>query len=118
VRLEGEQTLLRLHLSNFLRWHTGPLYEAVVGRARHEHLAGATVLSGTLGFIGGGRLLGQDRPVLGIERPVIVELVDRETTLRRFLDTLEPMLAGQPVLVTLERAHVVRYGGPPAEAPA
>ena len=27
----------------------------------------------------------------------------------QFLDRIEPMLEGQPVVVTLERAHVIQY---------
>ncbi|MFI5370590.1 MAG: DUF190 domain-containing protein [Candidatus Eisenbacteria bacterium] len=109
MKLEGEQVLLRLHLSNFAKWHTGPLYEALVGRARKEHLAGATVLSGMYGFVERGRFLGERLRALQVERPVVVEIVDREEALQRFLDGIEPMLAGQAVLVTMERAQVVHY---------
>jgi len=111
VRLEGEQVLLRMHLSNFAKWHTGPLYEALVGRARHDHLAGATVLSGTCGYVDHGRILGEHPNALQVERPVVVEIVDEEVKLCRFLETVAPMLAGHHVLVTLERAHVVHYRG-------
>jgi PII-like signaling protein len=111
VKLEGEQVLLRMHMSNFVRWHTGPLYEALVGRARREHLAGATVLSGIYGYVDRGRILGEHPNALQVERPVAVEIVDREESLLAFLATVEPMLAGHPVLVTLERAHVVHYRG-------
>lgn len=117
MKLEGEQALLRMHLSNFAKWHTGPLYEALVGRARKEHLAGATVLSGASGYVDRGHVLGEHTGVLQVERPVVVEIVDEEEKLRRFLERVEPMLAGQHVLVTLERAHVVHYrGGQKGEA--
>ena len=111
MKLEGEQALLRLHMSNFDKWHTGPLYEAIVEKARRDHLAGATVLSGVYGYVEHGRILGEHRRVLQVERPVVVEIVDGEETLRRFLATIEPMLAGHAVRMTLERAHVVHYRG-------
>jgi len=111
VKLEGEQVLLRMHLSNFAKWHTGPLYEALVGKARHEHLAGATVLSGIYGYVDRGLLLGEHPNALQVERPVVVEIVDQEDKLQRFLDIVEPMITGHHVLVTLERAHVVHYRG-------
>jgi PII-like signaling protein len=111
VKLEGEQALLRLHLSNFDKWHTGPLYEALVARARTEHLAGATVLSGIHGYVEHGRVLGEHRAALQQERPVVVEIVDAPDALERFLETIAPMLAGHAVRVTLERAHVVHYRG-------
>jgi len=109
VRLEGEQTLLRLHLSNFARWRTGTLYEALVERARRERLSGATVLSGIHGFVGSGSVIGERPHVLQVERPIVIEIVDSEGKLRRFLSAIEPMLHGHSVLVTLERANVIRY---------
>jgi uncharacterized protein len=111
VKLEGEQVLLRLHLSNFAKWHTGPLYEAIVERARKEHLAGATVLSGVYGYVEQGRILGDHPNALQVERPVVVEIVDTEGHLEGFLVAIGPMLAGQTVRVTLERAHVIHYRG-------
>ena len=111
MKLAGDQALLRLHLSNFVRWHTGPLYEALVARAQKEHLAGATVLSGIYGFADAGPVLGEHPNALQVERPVVVEIVDREDALQAYLLAVEPMLAGHHVLVTLECAHVVHYRG-------
>lgn len=111
MKLEGEQVLLRMHLSNFARWHTGPLYEALVGRARKEHLAGATVLSGVYGYVDRGSILGEHPNALQVERPVVVEVVDEGSKLERFLELVAPMITGHHVLVTLERAHVVHYRG-------
>ena len=111
MRLEGEQVLLRMHLSNFAKWHAGPLYEALVAKAQREQLSGATVLAGFYGFIGTGPVLGLHPHALQVERPVVVEIVDREDALQRFLAQVEPMLVGHQVMVTLERAHVVHYRG-------
>ena len=111
MKLEGEQVLLRMHLSNFARWHTGPLYEALVVRARKEHLAGATVLSGIFGYVDRGHVLGEHPNALQVERPVVLEIVDEEEKLMRFLELVEPMITDHHALVTLERAHVVHYRG-------
>lgn len=109
MKLEGEQVLLRIHLSNFVRWHGQPLYEALVERARRDHLSGATVLAGKAGYFGKGPLLGEHPFALQVERPVVVEIVDREEVLQQFLDHAAPMLENQHVIVTLERAHVIHY---------
>lgn len=109
MKLEGEQVLLRIHLSNFVKWHSQPLYEALVQKAHKQHLAGATVLTGMAGYFGKGPLLGQHPFALQVERPVVVEIVDREEALNQFLDAAAPMLEDHPVIVTLERAHVVHY---------
>jgi PII-like signaling protein len=109
VKLEGERVLMRLHLSNLDPWHTGLLYEAVVARARKEHLAGATVLTGIHGYVEHGRILGEGADGVRAERPVIVEIVDSEPAVEGFIGMLEPMLRGHAVRITLERAHVVHY---------
>jgi PII-like signaling protein len=111
VKLEGEQVLLRMHLSNFASWHMGPLYEALVSKARAEHLAGATVLSGIYGYVDHGHVLGEHPHALRVERPLVVEIVDEEPKLQRFLERVEAMVTGHHVLVTLERANVVHYRG-------
>ena len=115
MNLEGEQVLLRIHLSNFVRWHGRPLYEALVEKARREHLSGATVLTGVAGYFGKGPLLGEHPFALQVERPVVVEIVDTDDVIMTFLDGAATMLEGHPVLVTLERAHVIHYrsGGTP-----
>ena len=116
MKLDSEQVLLRLHLSNFEKWHTGPLYEALVGRAHKERLAGATVLAGSYGYVERGRILGGHPGALQDEHPVVVEIVDRDEVVRAFLEAVAPMLDRHPVLVTLERAHVVHYRGGGKEA--
>jgi PII-like signaling protein len=107
VSPESERALLRVHLSNFAKWHTAPLYEALVMEARRNRLAGATVLAGHAGFVGDGPLLGLHPHGLRVERPIVVEMVDQEASLRRFVGLVEPMLRGHAVLLTLERAHVL-----------
>jgi len=111
MKLEGEQVLLRIHLSNFVRWHGRPLYEALVEKARKEHLSGATVLSGMTGYFGEGPLLGEHPFAVRFERPIVIEIVDSQEAIDRFLDGAASMLEDHPVLVTLERAHVVHYRG-------
>jgi uncharacterized protein len=106
VRPPAGRALLRIHLSNFERRHTAPLYQALVEQARREGLGGATVLQGFAGYIGSGPLLGDHPHALQVERPVVVEVVDEEEKLERFLDGVAGMLEGRPALVTLERVRV------------
>lgn len=107
----SEQTLLRVHLSNRVSAHGRPLYEELVERARRDHLAGATVLKGIAGYVGQGPLLEAHAGGLTSEIPVVVEFVDREETLERFLNQILPLIPAGAALVTLERA-LVRGPGP------
>ena len=110
-----EQVLLRLTLSNVTPWHTGAMYEAIVGRARHDKLAGATVLGARHGYVARGRILGEHPGALVPEHPVVVEIVERREAIDAFLAGLEPMLAGHAVGITFESVRVVAPGGPRQE---
>jgi PII-like signaling protein len=57
VKLEAEQVLCRIHLSNLVRHGGEPLYEWIVETARHEDLQGALVLKGRMGLRPDGTVL-------------------------------------------------------------
>lgn len=107
MKLVGENVLLRIFVDIFRKWHHVPVYEAIVQRARHEHLSGATVLKGLEGFGQNGVLLKEHLWRLANNREVIVEIVDTKERIESFLQTIEPMLEG--TIATMERACVVHY---------
>jgi len=107
MSLTGEQVLLRAYLQSADRTPHTPTYERLVKAARHEGLAGATVLEGIMGFGAHGLI---QHSVWSIVRhvPVIVEIVDSAERISRFiqgpLDRI--MMHG---MLTLERANVMMY---------
>jgi uncharacterized protein len=109
MKLEGEQTLLRVYLRNTDRhgWFTVPAAEALVQRAKKEALAGATVLRGIFGLDVTGKLLENSAWSLVEHVPVIVELVDAPQAIGRFLSAVEELVLEG--LATLERGHVLLY---------
>lgn len=109
MRLEGEQTLLRVYLRNTDKpgWFAPPAAEALVQRARRDGLAGATVLRGVLGLDITGRLLESSAWSLVDHVPVIVEVVDSPLAIGSFLAVIEQTVPEG--MATLERAHVVLY---------
>jgi PII-like signaling protein len=117
VKLEGEQTLLRVYLRNTDRhgWFAPPAAEVLVSRARRLGLAGATVLRGFFGLDVTGKLLEGGAWSLVEHVPVIVEIVDGIQAVGRFLPVVEELVPEG--LATLERAHVLLYrrGGPAAD---
>ncbi len=106
-RLEGEQTLMRIFISESDRWQRQPLYEALVEMLRQEGFAGATVLKGAMGF--GARSVTHSDKLLRFssDLPVVIEVVDSQTKIDAVLPKLDTMLKGG--MVTLERARVIRY---------
>jgi PII-like signaling protein len=99
--------LLRIFIGESDRWQHKPLYEAIVFAAREAHLAGATVLRGTMGFGKSSRMHTAKILDLSTDLPVIIELVDAEEKINAFLPVLEKMIGGG--LVTLEKVRVLHY---------
>ncbi len=106
--LPHEAVLLRIFTGTADRWHMGPLYLAILDKARERHLAGATVLRGTFGFGQSGRLHQEPALPLHPDQPVVVEIVDTEEKITAFLPVLDKMM--ESGLVTIEKARVLQYG--------
>lgn len=108
MKLEGEQTLLRVYLRNTDKygwWRQAA--DTLVSRARSHGLAGATVLHGFFGLDVDGHLLEQKLISLAEPRPVIIEFVDRPEVIGQFLSVVEEVV--QEGMATLERGHVLMY---------
>ena len=109
MKVEAEQVLCRFHLSSFVRHRDEPLYQWIVGAARHEGLQGATVLKGIMGLRPNGAFLAGSSWALSQELPVIVEIVDGPQRIEALLARVEPFFTEGEI--TLERAHVALYRG-------
>ena len=107
MKLEAEQVLCRIHLSNLARHGGEPLYEWIVETARHEDLQGALVLKGIMGLQPDGTVVREHTWGVSQEVPVIVEVVDGPRHVERLLARVEPAL--RQGTITLERAHVALY---------
>jgi hypothetical protein len=101
---------MRIFISESDQFGEHPLYEAIVLKAREMGLAGATVLRGAMGYGKSSRLHTAKILRLSEDLPVIIEIVDREPVIRRFVSAIEPMIAAI-ALVTIEGITVVRHGG-------
>lgn len=109
-----EAILLRIFIGESDRHHGRPLHESIVQKARERHLAGATVLRGTMGFGKSSRLHTSKILRLSYDLPVVIEITDSEEKINAFLPELDGMIGGG--LVTLEKVRAIRYlGSPPAE---
>ena len=99
--------LLRIFLGELHKWHSRPLYEAIVLRARELHLAGATVFRGPIGFGKSSRIHKTSLLRISEDVPVVVEIVDSEEKINAFLPILDEMLDSG--LVTLEKVKTLHY---------
>src|SRR5215471_4888992 len=107
MQIPNEAVLLRIFIGESDRWEHRPLYEAIVLKAREQHLAGATVLRGPMGFGKSSRLHTAKILRLSTDLPLVIEMVDSEEKINAFLPELEQMIGGG--LVTLEKVQVVHY---------
>ena len=108
MQLPRNAVLLRIYFGEDDMADGRPAYEAIVLRAREMGLAGATVLRGPMGFGHSSHLHTAKILRLSQDLPVVVEIVEEETRLQAFLESVESMLGSG--LVTLEKVQVLRYG--------
>src|SRR5512135_3312968 len=102
MQLPQDGTLLRIFIGEADKFEHKPLYEWIVLQAREQGLAGATVLRGMMGFGANTRKIHTFRfDTLSEDLPVIVEIVDVEEKLEKFVEFIEPHLKAG--LVTLEK---------------
>lgn len=99
--------LLRIFIGEQDKWHHEPLYQAIVNLARKEGLAGATAIKGFLGFGRNSRIHTAKLLRLSEDLPIIIEIVDSEENIQKFMPHLDEMV--KEGLVTLEKATVVMY---------
>ena len=119
MQIPEDAVLLRIFLGESDRWERRPLYEAIVLKAREQHLAGATVIRGPMGYGKSSRLHSAKLERLSEDLPYIVEIVDSRQRIEKFLPMLDIMLveSKSSVLVTWESVKVLRYGRPGEGSP-
>jgi len=111
MHIEGDAVLLRVFIGESDKHGHMALYEALIREARSQGLAGATVLRGICGYGASSRMRQAKVLDLSSDLPVVVEIIEREERVEKFLATIDRMMeeANSGGFVTMEKAHVVRY---------
>lgn len=109
MQIPRQAVLLRIFIGEDDKFGASPLYEAIVLKARELHLAGATVLRGPMGYGKSSRLHTSKILRLSEDLPLIIEIVDSEDSINRFLPALNDMM-NTSGLITLEKVQVLQYG--------
>ncbi len=107
MKIEGEGKLLRIFIGEADRYAGKPLYRALVEKAREMGMAGATVIRGVMGFGAHSRLHSARLLRLSEDLPLIIEIVDSDENVRRYIEAIDDMF--QDGLITIEKAEVIRY---------
>jgi uncharacterized protein len=106
-----DSQVLRIYVGEADRCGHRPLYEAIVLKARENHLAGATVTRCVMGFGKSSRLHTSKILRLSDDLPVVVEIVDGADRIAAFLPVLDTMITGG--LATVESVRAICYRGVP-----
>jgi uncharacterized protein len=108
MQIPKQALLLRIFIGEDDEANGGPLYEAIVLKAREMHLAGATVMRGAMGFGASSRLHTTKILRLSEDLPLVIEIVDSEDKINGFLPVLDGIMSSG--LITLEKVQVLQYG--------
>src|SRR5207237_793528 len=101
VRRATEGVLLRIFIGDSDRAEGRPLHQVLVERARAMGLAGATVFHGVMGYGRHARVHTAKLVESSGDLPVVIELVDSEDAIARYLAAVDRLIAEG--LVTLEK---------------
>ena len=107
MKIPADGKLLRIFIGEADQWHHEPLYEAIVHLAKKEGMAGANAIKGFLGFGAKSHMHTVKLLRLSEDLPIIIEIVDSEEKINRFLPHLDEMV--KEGLITLEKVHVIMY---------
>jgi PII-like signaling protein len=107
MKIPKEGQLLRIFIGERNKHGGKPLYEWIVLQAKQMGLAGATVLRGMMGFGANSRIHTTKILRLSEDLPIIIEIVDTQEKLARFLAHIDPAIGEG--LATLEKADVQFY---------
>ena len=107
MKQESEGMLLRVFIGDADLHDGKPLYQVLVERARGLGLRGATVLHGAMGFGRHSRVRTAKLVELSSDLPLVVELVDSQEAVERFLPVVDELV--QEGMVTVEKVTILDY---------
>jgi uncharacterized protein len=103
-----DAVLLRIFIGETDRFEGHSLFEAIVLKAREVAIDGATVLRGPLSFGRTSRVHSEKILRLSDGLPIVIEIVDSQEQIDKFLPVLETMITSG--LVTMEKVQAIRFG--------
>ena len=114
MKIPQDGALLRIFIGESDRWRAKPAYEAIVLAARENHLAGATVFHGSMGFGARSRLHTFKILRLSEDLPIVIEIVDSQEKIDAFITQIDEIV--KDGLITIEPVRVIKYRADPPDA--
>lgn len=110
-KIASKAKRLRIYIGETDHYKGRGLYQALVEKAKELDMAGATVFRGLMGYGAHSRIHTAKIMDLSSDLPLVVEFVDSEEYINKFLPYLDDML--QEGMVTIDDIEVVKYGKKP-----
>lgn len=107
MKIPEDGHLLRIFIGESDKWRHQALYEAIVLKARELHIAGATVLRGSMGFGANSRIHTAKILRLSEDLPIVIEIVDSREKIESLMPHIDEMV--REGLVTIEPVRVLLY---------
>lgn len=110
-KISSKAKRLRIYIGESDRYKGKALFQALVEKAKELDLAGATVFRGLMGYGANSRIHTANIVDLSSDLPILVEIIDSEEYLARFLPFLDDMVGEG--LVIIDEIEVIKYGSKP-----
>lgn len=109
MEIKSSSVILRIFISSTDHLKQAPLSESIVLAAKKEGLAGATAFKGILGYGASSVIHSYKFWEISDKLPVVIEIIDEETKVRSFYETIRPQLESMRYgcLVTIEQVEVM-----------
>jgi PII-like signaling protein len=107
----SEAFILRIFTGSSDRVNNQPLYEFLVFEAKRQGMAGATAIKGVMSY-GASSVIHSYKFWEVVDKvPVVVEIVDEESRISDFFETIRPLLESMKYgcLVTMDKTNVLIY---------
>jgi len=103
------EKVLKFYLSNTDTYKHRSLYEYIAYQAKQNGIEGVTVYQGVMGYGSTGRLSSNKFWEINVKYPVVIEMIDNEQTLQKFIDGILPVINSQPkgCLITMQAVDIV-----------
>ncbi len=103
----GKKKILKIYIDNQDKYEGKPLWEVLLSKVKELGLAGATVTKAIAGIGAHTTLHSFNVLVLSQELPIIIEIIDDEEKINKFLNATDGMITEG--LCTLSDIEVANY---------
>lgn len=108
-KFSGPARRLRIFIGEAAKVKCTPLYHVLVLKAKELDMAGVTVCKGIEGFGANSRIKTSRLVDVSSDLPIVVEIVDSEEYIHRYLMEIDSLLTEG--MVIMDDVEIIKYSG-------